>query len=972
MPTVSQTVKFRNQKRLKNKRSPWAGIGLGLGIFICVFMALVVSLASWYYASLTRNLPSVEVLPSLLDPSNGTLLQPSQIYDRSGEHILLTLENPSAAGKHFLQVGRDNQTGEQYFSQYLIDATVAEFEPGFWTSPGISLAGMVEGEHPTLAQRLISDLVLDGEPASLQRNIRERLLAAQITSLYGRETVLEWYLNSAQYGEMIYGADAASRAYFGKSASDLNLAEAAMLTAICEIPMVSTESASQLLVEQQKKVINSMLTNEVVNPDEAQKALLKNLTFNVIDSAQSLAPAFTELVLMQLGSELPLERILRGGYDIVTSIDYDLQTQAVCATQAQVDQILGNAGQATALDDSTCEAAQLLPTLQSNGESQIQDVSVNLIIQDPSSGQILAMIGGESNGNIPSLPETHPSGTIISPFLYLTAFTRGMSPSTLLWDIPQNGDIEGLTAIEQDPSVGTSHAYHGPVRLRTAFINDYYSAASTVLQQVGLDNVLLTEKRFGINTLEPIEGLESTIGDLYAQSISLLDGVQAYAVLANQGTMAGQPLSASEPLSQPVGLHPNSILQVKGVDGKLWLDRTIPQYQSIIDPQLAYLTTNVLSDETGRWPSLGHPNSFEIGRPAAAKGGNTESGREAWAIGYVPQLVVGVWMGSGGDDNQYISSDMPAGLWHAVMQYATKNMPVQEFKMPEGINLVQVCDPSGLLVSDLCPSIVQEVFLIGTEPTQVDNLYQKFYINRDSGHLATIFTPLDMLAEEVYMVVPPHAQAWAEDAGMSIPPDNYDVIYAAHAPSSQFANITKPLMFDHVHGRINLNGTAAGPGFSFYRLQVGNGLNPQQWIQIGEDEEQPVNNGILGTWDTADLQGLYIVQLLVVYQDQRVERDLLQITIDNHAPDVKIITPTDGEEFVFIQGESIMLQAEAEDDLVVDHIEFYINGILESTLYQPPHIILWQSRLGHHTLTVKAYDLAGNSSEVEITFIVGK
>ena len=218
MPTVSQTIKFRNQRRHREKRNPWVRIGLGFGIVISLFLAVTGLIGSWYYANLTRYLPSVEVLPSLLEPPNGTMLQPTRLYDRSHENVLLTLENPAATGRQYLYVGEDGQAGKDQFPQNLIDATIAEYEPDFWTSPGFTLSGLSEGTHPTLAQRLVSDLVLDNEPPSIQRNIRERLLAAQITAQFGRKKILEWYLNSIQYGDLIYGADAAARAYFGKSA----------------------------------------------------------------------------------------------------------------------------------------------------------------------------------------------------------------------------------------------------------------------------------------------------------------------------------------------------------------------------------------------------------------------------------------------------------------------------------------------------------------------------------------------------------------------------------------------------------------------------------------------------------------------------------------------------------------------------------------------------------------------------------
>jgi membrane peptidoglycan carboxypeptidase len=326
-------------------RNPWVRIGLSFGIVLSIFLAISGLIGSWYYASLTRNLPSVEVLPSLLEPPDGTMLQPTRFYDRLHENVLLTLENPAAAGRQYLYVGDDGQVGKDILPQDLINATIAVYEPAFWTSPGYSLKGLSEGTHPTIAQRLISDLVLDSEPPSIQRNIRERLLAAQITAQFGRKKILEWYLNSIQYGDLVYGADAAARTYFGKSANELNLAEASMLTAISEMPAITPVSGSQILQNQQGNVIDLMLAYRMINSSEAQKALLKNLKLQAQQVTQSIAPAFTDLALLQLGTVLPLDRIRRGGYEIVTSLDYDFQMQATCASQAQVDRLEGKVEQ---------------------------------------------------------------------------------------------------------------------------------------------------------------------------------------------------------------------------------------------------------------------------------------------------------------------------------------------------------------------------------------------------------------------------------------------------------------------------------------------------------------------------------------------------------------------------------------------------------------------------------------------------
>jgi membrane carboxypeptidase/penicillin-binding protein len=971
MPTVTQTITFRNQRRIKQQRRPWMRIGLLVAILICMSAVIISLTGVWFYTSLTSDLPSVEVLPSLLDVPTGIYLQPTRFYDRTYEHIILTLENPAVAGKRYLQVGNEGQIDADYFPRYLMDAVVVAYDPGFWKHSGYTMSGLSEGGHPTLAQRLVSDLVLIDEPLSLRRNIRERLLAAQITSRFGREKVLEWYLNSAQYGDLIYGSDAASLAFFGKSASGLDLAEASMLVAISKAPAIYPRVDSQVLKQQQEQIILAMLGNDLITVSDAQRAISEEIYFQTRPDAHPLAPAFTDLVLDQLGSRMNLDHVRRGGYDIVTTLDYDLQLQTRCATETQIARLQGNQEPVVNFEGMTCDAAQLLPNLQVNPENPYQDIHANVVVVDPHSGQILSLVGDETSKAGPPYLTDHTAGTILSPFLYLTAFTRGLNPGSLLWDIPRNNGSDNLGSGQSDLPQDSSSALHGPARARIAFVNDYFAATEEVLQQVRIDNVVLTEQRFGITTPEMQPSPDLSLDDLYSRKINLLEVINAYAVLANQGIMAGQPNIIDTFEDDPAGLNPTSILKVVSADGKKWLDLSEPQSRPIISPQLAYLETNVLSDENARWPSLGHPNSLEIGRPAAAKVGITNVGNDAWALGYIPQLAIGLWIGHSHEGSGDISPEMATGLWHAITKYASRLMPIQEFSIPEGINLVQVCDPSGLLVSDLCPVIVQEAFLDGNEPTQVDNLYQKYLINRETGLLATIYTPSDMLEEKIYLVLPPQAIAWAKNAGLPIPPDTYDVIYAVK-PVSVDVQITSPTTFDHVNGQVSFFGSATGPAFSYYRIQVGQGLNPQQWIQIGDDVNEPVKNGLLGTWDTSGLEGLFVIQLQVVRMDQRVERDILQLTVDNLKPQVQIITPSNGEERVFHTGESIMMQVAASDNLVIKQVDFYVDSVFQMTLLEPPFIILWPQQIGEHTLLVKVHDLAGNINDSSITFSVKK
>ncbi|MDP2776800.1 MAG: hypothetical protein Q8O48_04105, partial [Anaerolineales bacterium] len=196
---------------------------------------------------------------------------------------------------------------------------------------------------------------------------------------------------------------------------------------------------------------------------------------------------------------------------------------------------------------------------------------------------------------------------------------------------------------------------------------------------------------------------------------------------------------------------------------------------------------------------------------------------------------------------------------------------------PPGVTAMTVCDPSGMLPTRECPNLVTEVYLNGSEPIQADNMYRKFSVNRETGLLATVFTPPELIDTRVYMLVPESARDWALNAGLDVPPTSYDAIQSP--PVNAVANITSPQLFADVNGMVQIIGTASGDEFSYYRVQVGKGLNPQEWIQLGGDVTTPVERGVLVEWDTKGLSGLYAVQLVVVREDQVVDTAVIQVTI---------------------------------------------------------------------------------------------
>ncbi len=970
MPTPSLIVKFRQQRRDKRRRRPGGKLGLGLGVLSSLLIMLAVFAAILGYSNLTSDLPSLASIPARLEPPGGVWLQPTRLYDRSGEHVILTLQHPAAEGWRYLTVSTQGvQPGS--FASGLVQAAVAALDPTYWERPGFSWDDLGDGDPQTLAQRLVLDLLLSDEPPSLRRNIRQRLLAGQLISRYGHARVLEWYLNSVCYGPLIYGADAASLVYFGKSAAELSVAEAAWLTAVAETPQIDPLAAPQGVMQRQQQIIAEMLIQGMITAPQASQATGQELRFRATADQNGPFQTFADLVFEQIREALPAIPYQRGGLRIITTIDFDLQLQASCALETQLRRLQGDSGEVLTAEGTPCEAARLLPTLSSADQNSFQDIAASLVVLDPDTSQVLAMVGQNQPGLDPAHLPGQPAGTLLTPFIYLSAFVRGFSPATLIWEVPGEDALSENLQAASDNGVGAGQdwVYHGPVRLRTALANDYLAATAQIYQRVGAENAWQTAWQFGMTSLGQRPSGAGSFAEFLEQEVTLLESVHAFSVFSNLGTQTGQKLSPDGSNGDADSLSPVTVIRVEDRAGEVLLDWSRPQSRPIVSPQLAYLVTHVLSDEVARWTSLGHPNPLEIGRPAGARLAVSLDGSQAWAVGYVPQLVVGAWLGLTDAEGQVVPRLASTALWNAVIKYATRELAVEDWDMPSGITSLAVCDPSGLLPTHACPVVVDEVFLAGNEPAQVDNLYQVLRINRETGLLATVFTPSELVEEHVFLVVPEWAEPWAEQAGLQVPPQGYDPIYLAEQGSTT-VQLTSPTMFAHVRGEVELRGSAAGPNFDYYRLQVGQGLNPTEWLLLGEDAQRPVTNGRLGVWDTRGLQGLYVVQLSVVRTDARVDSVVLQVTVDNAPPEVTIMDPSAGEQFLGDAGDSILLQAAATDDLVLERLEFYLDGELYLTLWQPPYAALWSSIPGEHTLLVRAYDLAGNSSEQIVDFEV--
>ncbi len=256
MPSTLPILRARRDRRLAKQRTSsdrTRGVLLTVGMVFSIVLAASILLGAFAYADVTRELPSVEILPRLLNPPDGLLLQPTRIYDRTGEQVLFTFAPDENSPRRYIPI---NDQNPQHIPTNLIDSIIAVQDPRFRSHSGYSLQGLNDpNSHPTIAQKLVSDLILYNEKPSIRRAIRERILAAQITAQFGRTQIMEWYLNSAHYGNYAFGAEAASQLYFGKSAEELTLAESAILAAASETPALNPLDAPQLALQRGREVI---------------------------------------------------------------------------------------------------------------------------------------------------------------------------------------------------------------------------------------------------------------------------------------------------------------------------------------------------------------------------------------------------------------------------------------------------------------------------------------------------------------------------------------------------------------------------------------------------------------------------------------------------------------------------------------------------------------------------------------------
>ncbi len=703
------------------------------------------------YRTLWANLPSPGELPR-------RAAAPScKIYDRNGQ-LLFEVIDP--------HLGKHSPLPLDEIPIALRQATIATEDAGFYTNPGFDLKGMLRalwinlrgGEvlagGSTITQQVVRNLLLSPQERTqrtLTRKLRETILAWRLTRAYSKDDILALYLNETYYGNMAYGVEAAAQAYFGKSVEELDLAECALLAGLPQAPalynpLLDPEAARR----RQKVVLNLMVRQGYISQEEADLAAAERLKF-AATPFPIRAPHFVSYVWSTLERELGIETLARGGFAVYTTLDVELQDKAQEIIRYR------------------------LQSLRERGTPNRNVNNAALVALDPQTGEILVMAGSADyfdttiSGAVNVCLALRQPGSAIKPITYATAFdpawlnrpdeavTRWgklpFTPATMLLDVRTSFITrEGVGYVP----LNYDRQWHGPVLLREALGSSYNLPAVKVLDAVGVERMIAQAQRMGITTFDRSArkfGLALTLG---GGEVRLLELTAAYGAFANGGLL----------------VRPVAIRKVVDRGGNVVYAPNPPPHRQVLDPRVAYLITDILSDEWARLPAFGEESSLYIGRPAAAKTGTTTDWRDNWTVGYTPELVAGVWVGNA--DNtpmHHISGISGAGpIWHDFMIWALKGRPPRPFPRPDGLVEVEICALSGKLPNRYCPHRRRELFIVGTEPREKCDMHRLYRIDAATGLLATAATPPDRVRSRVYAVYPPEAQAWAIEQGIPQPP----------------------------------------------------------------------------------------------------------------------------------------------------------------------------------------------------------
>ena len=646
------------------RRSPQRGGGAGriiwrivktlvvLGVFgILLFVGIVAGIV----ASYSRNLPDINRMADY-QPSRST-----RVYARNGMLLAnLYRENRTWVTIDKIPVG-------------VRDAFIATEDAHFYQHHGVDFAGIARAaladyRHEqlqgasTITQQLARGLFLSNE-VSYSRKIQEALLAMEIERYYTKDDILERYLNLIYFGSGAYGIEAAAHTYFGTDVGHLTLAQTAMLAGLPAAPSdyspyVSLDRAK----ERQQHVLDRMVDAGFITQaraDAAADAPLHLIGERPTGLQSYRYPYFTTYVTHQIEQQFGTQVTLEGGLQVYTTLDPAMQDIAQ-------DAVTWGIGRAKAEGIGAHQGA--------------------LVAIRPSTGEILAMVGGATPFSLTNQfnrawQSRRQPGSSFKAYVYTAEIDAGHPPTTIVEDTPVSypmGDGTRWAPMDDD------FRYMGAITLRTALAQSRNVAAVKLAQELGIDRVIEYAHRMGVTApLDPT--LAVALG---ASGVSPLDQAAGYATLANQG----------------VHIRPTSVRLVRDSLGSPVMDNTYPEQTEVVSAGVAYIMTSML--ESVIKEGTGYPNA-DIGRPAAGKTGTTSSFRDAWFVGYTPDLVAAVWIGNDHYErmNESYGGNIPARIWARFMKRALAKTKPHDFVMPVG----------EVVKARLCGSGRDDYFLVGTD-----------------------------------------------------------------------------------------------------------------------------------------------------------------------------------------------------------------------------------------------------------------
>jgi len=783
---------------------------VGVSLVVCLTALLAVGA----YAYIAVRLPSPEELSIRANTFEST-----KIYDRSGR-LLFEVFDPSG--------GRRTRVSLERIPLDVRNATIATEDPTFYANPGFNPLSILRAFYynfrerdivsgaSTITQQLVKYVFLSPE-VTYSRKIKEAILATELTRRYSKDEILELYLNQIYYGNLAYGIGTAAEVYFNRPVEELTLAEATLLAGIPQAPAIYDPYTNLAAAKiRQGIVLDLMVKRDYITAEEARRAQTEPLEL-APPRIEMKAPHFVVYVREQLEAEYGIEFVYRGGLRVYTTLDMEMQETAERIVREKVAAL-----------------------------GELEATSGALVALNPHNGQILAMVGSadfynaEIDGQVNVAMRPRQPGSSIKPVNYVTAFERGWTAATFIMDIKTQFPDGANPPYEPR---NHDNQEHGPVLVRGALARSLNIPAVKTLQFVTVPGMLEMAHRLGITSLNrPDYGLSLTLG---GGDVKLLELAAAYAAFANGGRR----------------VRPTPILRVEDSDGRLITEAPGEAGEQVLDPRHAYLITSILSDNQARLPTFGANNVLELSRPAAVKTGTTDDYRDAWTIGYTPDLVAGVWVGNADNTpmNRVFGSRGAGPIWHDFMEEVLRDSPVQGFAMPDGMVTVEICPVSGKLRTEKCPPAVQEVFLQGSEPRESCDIHVEVPICSVSGRRATEFCPQNAVHSHYYEVYPPEYRTWAEANGKQQPP--VELCHIHTEPPR--VEIVRPRDGDIIEGIVPVHGSARMGDLDHFEVQYGSGDNPFSWNEVARQGFALVD-AVLGAWDTRQLvNGLYSLRVVV-------------------------------------------------------------------------------------------------------------